>query len=701
MPAPDQSSFYQPLRTPECIRLLRRAGVCEAEDNIPQFWLEEYNIAACPAFVAVSYTWSPPYFRDESDSSENVDLQFTTKVGIDCKPFAATQNMVDALKCVLVQSAVDHVWIDGCCINQASQSERTSQVSMMHKIYEAANLVIVWLGSKHPQASGFQWITNEFTKLAMNAAGDWGYKHIREVSPQAVAHLAGIGIEEFGCILKDAIRYYQCCRYFERTWVRQEVVLARQVRMFCDDLEISFEGLGLIRSVEDLLWPLHHEALSRRQDVRRGGSFGGFGMWYKINRSYHEGNGSVISSSLANPALPYVSDLDQTSASLLGLWLIISRLQSTICSDPRDKIYAALPLAARMFGGNVTINRFIVPTYQQPVEEVYTSFCQMMIQNTGCLTLLAHVCARFERKIQLPSWVQDFSARYNPTLAERFEGREYQAKVHATGLRRHIRFTAGRLISFGTPFAVISKMTTDDWASREPGEFSLSLLELIADVPGAINGVPRIEALWRTLVYDSIYINQSPSKDLFSIAHPAPADVANHFHHWMISGLAGIVGSRLKQGKTLESIVQSLHPLLWKFRSEKNHRAPWILQVLLGYQLMTTPDTHQKDYSFQVSQQMQKGESTFSKMMTMSEATARPLFMTKEGFIGNGPQGAQPGDQVWFVHSCSAPLLFRPAQEDGTYTLIGCCYLHGFMQGTKMFDPEYDFVNKWRRFTLV
>ncbi|KAK5094893.1 hypothetical protein LTR70_003792 [Exophiala xenobiotica] len=682
MPAPDQSSFYQPLRTPECIRLLRRAGVCEGEDDIPQFWLEEYNVAACPAFVAVSYTWSPPYFRHESDSSENVDLQFTSKIGIDCKPYAATQNMVDALQCVLVQSTVDHVWMDGCCINQASQSERTLQVSMMHKIYEAANLVIVWLGGKHPQASGFQWITNEFTKLTMNAANDRGYKLVREASPQGVAVLAGIGPEEFDCILKDAMQYYQSCRFFERTWVRQEVVLARQVRMFCGDLEISFEGLGLIRSIENLLWPLHHKAFPRRQEGRRGGIFGGFGMWFEVHRSYHEGMAGVVFRTFASQTHPYVQGLGETSASFLGLWLIISRLQSTACSDPRDKIYAVWR--------------------KSPYQSLHCANVSAIgrEENTGCLTLLAHVCVRSDRQIQLPSWVPDFSARYSPTLAERFNGRDYQAEVHATGLRRNIRFAAGKLISFGTPFAIISKMTMHDWARREPDGF-LSLFELIADVPGLINGVPRIEALWRTLVHDSICINQNPSEDSGKVAHPAPADVANDFHHWTMNGFAGIVGSSLKQGKALESIVQWLQPLLGKFRSEQKHHAPWIVQILLTHQLLTAPETDHSDFSFQTSQLIRNGDSTFSRMTCMAEAPGRPLFMTEEGFIGNAPQGAQPGDQVWFVTSCSVPLLFRPAHEDGTYTLIGCCYLHGFMHGTKMFDPEYDFVNRWRRFTLV
>jgi len=205
-------------------------------------------------------------------------------------------------------------------------------------------------------------------------------------------------------------------------------------------------------------------------------------------------------------------------------------------------------------------------------------------------------------------------------------------------------------------------------------------------------------------------VNQNSPGDLILMAHPAPVDMARKFHHWMIWGLTKLVLHRQCQGWARGDIEQWLDQVLWCFKYEQRNQFPWVVQVLFAVDIVSLPapdesadttmqEIHKK--GIPIIQQMQKDSWEFSDAITMAEATVRPLFVTKEGFIGNGPHDAQPGDEVWFVHSCSAPLVFRPAPENGTYTLIGCCYLHGFMRAAKMFDPEYDLVSKWRRFTLV
>ena len=49
----------------------------------------------------------------------------------------------------LQSSTTGHwLWVDAICINQAADAEKSHQVNMMGRIYNRAQMVRVWLGSK-------------------------------------------------------------------------------------------------------------------------------------------------------------------------------------------------------------------------------------------------------------------------------------------------------------------------------------------------------------------------------------------------------------------------------------------------------------------------------------------------------------------------------------------------------------------------
>ena len=71
----------------------------------------------------------------------------------------------------------------------------------------------------------------------------------------------------------------------------------------------------------------------------------------------------------------------------------------------------------------------------------------------------------------------------------------------------------------------------------------------------------------------------------------------------------------------------------------------------------------------------------------------RVFFTTAEGHIGLAPREVRPGDQVCIVLGYQSPLVLR-ANEDGDYTVIGECYLHGVMDGAGLFGM---LPSKWQR----
>lgn len=70
----------------------------------------------------------------------------------------------------------------------------------------------------------------------------------------------------------------------------------------------------------------------------------------------------------------------------------------------------------------------------------------------------------------------------------------------------------------------------------------------------------------------------------------------------------------------------------------------------------------------------------FEHAVTIS-STGRRMFRTEDGHLGLGPSGIQKGDEVFLIKGCKTPMVLRPTRDPAQWTLVGACYLHGFMEG--------------------
>jgi len=60
----------------------------------------------------------------------------------------------------------------------------------------------------------------------------------------------------------------------------------------------------------------------------------------------------------------------------------------------------------------------------------------------------------------------------------------------------------------------------------------------------------------------------------------------------------------------------------------------------------------------------------------------RLMFDTNSGLLGLGHFECKAGDEVWLLAGGRVPYVLRPSPNaDGTYFLIGDCYVHGIMEG--------------------
>jgi hypothetical protein len=149
-------------------------------------------------YEALSYVWG--------DSARR------KSVILNNEHFAINQNLHAALQHLRSQTSKPTLWIDAICINQADESERSRQVSLMGDIYTCAVQVVNWLGPSTPNtALGLKILAYLFGDKDISSGPPWeNYK----------ASFLCAGLQD---ILKRD--------YFERIWVVQENALASMITL--------------------------------------------------------------------------------------------------------------------------------------------------------------------------------------------------------------------------------------------------------------------------------------------------------------------------------------------------------------------------------------------------------------------------------------------------------------------------------------
>lgn len=182
------------------------------------------------SYDALSYTWGN---RSEIGTIKVNDSLIKTR-----------KNLHDFLRYLHRGKESITIWADAICIDQSSDKEKNHQVKLMKQIYSSARQTCVWLGVTSPN-------TKECLRI-------WNHQ-----SPP----------EFRGGFEREALIEVLYHIYWTRTWIVQEVILARHVRVyladqeiylnsllqFCDALVFTAEGLGpgrLRRQLEES--PLNH-----------------------------------------------------------------------------------------------------------------------------------------------------------------------------------------------------------------------------------------------------------------------------------------------------------------------------------------------------------------------------------------------------------------------------------------------------------
>jgi hypothetical protein len=285
---------------------------------------------------------------------------------------SVSRNLDLALRYLRHTCTPRSIWIDALCINQVDRAEKSVQVALMGLIYSQADSVIAWLG---PEEHNSHTALSLMQHWAKHVEADWDFN---QLSPSAQSNDHTWGDVHTLIPFKPGELDAACALlnrpYFQRTWVRQEVVLGSEAYFQCGIEKMPW--LDFWKAIACLAWKKHDSAAF--QPIPN-----------------------------INVRISAAVSLCQMSLDMLYYSNIRILMRDTKCEDPRDRIYAVLTL---LNAEDQDLN--IKPDYSRTVEDLYTDVARRNIIEHHQLNMF-ETCELSSKSIDIPSWVPDWSTHLN------------------------------------------------------------------------------------------------------------------------------------------------------------------------------------------------------------------------------------------------------------------------------------------------
>ncbi|KAF5124242.1 Heterokaryon incompatibility protein 6, OR allele [Metarhizium anisopliae] len=541
-------------------------------------------------FEALSYTWgSPPPTYD---------------ISINGCAFPVAGNLIKALDDLRYPDKPRILWADAICINQRDSDEKAHQVKLMRVIFAKATAVCAWLGHSVQ-------------------AGDSSFDSLCYLGK-------GIELDSFA----DPSYWYPVAGifrnpYWRRLWIQQELILAKEVTVYCH--RDAFSGCQLLefqqRVNQAYFQPRAHESpllklctyMNDQEDV------GGVSIRERENmplgcktfvekKHVHE----VKDDTISKP--PF--------SSLLQLFLQSGTLNM---AEPRDQLYGILGLIPQADESQVRVD------YNAPVGKVHSQVFSIYLSNHNSLDFLC-----FSRKSvdvacrgdTIPTWMPNA-----PTI--------HWSQVCASQ-------AAGS--------------TTASAASIDPKSLSLSVQGLLLDKIAFV--APR-QDFDKLPILEWFSILESYCTRLWPSDPQRPLCEKKHVTLLLFPWLS-----------------KERYREMWKVDRPTSEERRRLLRNIRG--IAAENDAKEKltmrhlalgQFDLTTSVSCDRYEA-FDPVYT--SLSCRVLAGTENGRLGtlHHSAKAEEGDQVWILHGCRMPMILRPVPGNkGRFTLVGWMLLPGVMHG--------------------
>ncbi|RKL23229.1 hypothetical protein BFJ68_g1435 [Fusarium oxysporum] len=602
------ADVYQPLSSSSSFRLLELLPSSNRTDPLVGR-LVDSDITFQPDYEALSYVWG--------------DITPVRYINLGDQDISITPNLHSALIHLRSPDTVRTLWVDALCINQSVHGERNQQVRIMGDIYKSARQVVVWLGDAADDSHlVFQHLNDESIPDSF---------HNDSTPPQDKRHA-------WSALVKRP--------WFFRTWVIQEIALAKRAVMMCG------EDSTLWRNV-DVSWKPDFSGGAKGLSTSRG------------KECDHPIEGFDPDSHVWSLRLLKVGS---DPMSILGY----SRVCQT--TEIRDKIYGILGLFEP---------GFIPVDYDLPVEVIFRQFAQAVLILTKDLRILKHLGAKHSYP-NLPSWVPDFTDTSTNSLPEEHWYAPYRKDAEEN---YDVRCTDGTKLSFpraslgreylpGLTFPKHGSLTIRGKMVDTVREVGPELEAGVCHAPGT-EGFAKVMKEWETLTAKLAPEWEAPESSVSEAF--ATTLTATHGSELFSVG----VGFTQWYRHCGTGILESADPSVF-LRDHEFYL--WWLSVGKEKE-EKDPDSTSEEEPDEKPEAIGYDLREFSEKFT-SASYGRCLFTSEKGSLGLASPRAKSGDRVVYFPGSDGPFLLRKKEGEG-WTLVSDCYLYGLDLDMLFHDAEH------------
>jgi hypothetical protein len=329
--------------------------------------LEEFRRDTLPDFSALSWCWS-------SRGAKQVNA-FTC----DGQQFPVSQHLYELLSCLAPKNAgsVVKLWIDAICINQDHIEEKNVHVAHMHKIYGQARNIIVWLGAPEDGSD----LVMDPKKISQLNKGLQILPGPNIAGPNIAQNMTATDLPPAEDQIWKAIGRLCDRDWFYRTWVIQEIALARRAELVCGTQRIDWdEFVNLVSNIG-------RAGLAsicrgpRSTDMRRPDGFG------------------VLMDLVWTRTMVQNNDLS------MSYLLHMVRLKEV--TKPVDKVYGLLAIIDEGMRSEIKVN---YAENDQQYWKAYVELAEQVVTADPQAFWLLCMASSRERPKQLPTWCPNFNS---------------------------------------------------------------------------------------------------------------------------------------------------------------------------------------------------------------------------------------------------------------------------------------------------
>jgi hypothetical protein len=324
--------------------------------------LQEFRKDNLPYFNALSWCWS---------SEEEIQ---STSFECDEQLFPVSRHLYNLLSNVNPRNTHSsiRIWVDSICINQDDLEEKSAHVAYMHEIYGRARNVIIWLGMPD---GGSDLVMDSRKTSKLNTA-------LQLVPSSSIAQsVTAPGVPHADDPIWKAVGRLCDRDWFYRTWVIQEIALARNVELLCGTQRLDWDDFV------NLVSGISRAGLT---SICRGPRSTG--------TTRPDGFGALMD-------LAWIRKMLQKDDMSMSYLLHMVRFREV--TKPVDNVYGLLGILGQDVRSAIKVN---YAENEQQYWEAYVDMAEQIITADDRAFWLLCMASSRERPEQLPTWCPNFNS---------------------------------------------------------------------------------------------------------------------------------------------------------------------------------------------------------------------------------------------------------------------------------------------------